>query len=226
MESRNSLFEGVGEMPSLSVGATEQFIPLENIADSDRPEYIKEHPNQFEARAVEEEVQEKVEVPEAMNQEIQLPDISSGDAQDFGRPRRSATEVVMAGDSIPVVEADIGNEFKLPAILIDISAYSEVLGISLEGLKTFMHIPYEHELDIPEYDKCNIYLKTNTGKLFQSSYGDFLYMKENLLFYLSKAFGPEATAKEIIRKKDGSGYSLRKLAGGLKSVSFATDYWF
>ena len=137
------------------------------------------------------------------------------------------SEVVMQGNALPVLTAIKGNEFSLPAVLVDLSQCGTVLQIALNGLATFLFNPSAKVTrDVEEGKRCHVYIKNSNGDIQKATYGDRVQIFRDLPFYVEHAFGDKATVKEIIAKPDRTGYKLRRLNGTIKSVSLNFDYWF
>lgn len=129
-------------------------------------------------------------------------------------------------DKVPVKEIDNEEDFKTPAVVIDLSAYEKVDKLSMDVLKTFMFKPgSKEELETPEWLRCMVYLRNHAGAMFELYYGNKDTIMKYMPEFVTRAFGENAFVKTLIRKPDGS-FALRKCSSTLKTVELDFNYWF
>lgn len=184
------------------------------IQEKSSDEYIKEQ------LAKELEEQEKSEL-----ENVLLPE---GNGEQFigYSTEGNLSDIISRGTQVPVQELAEGELFKLPAVMIDLRNCEIVYQICLAGLGTFLYNSSKtNAQEIPQNKKCYVYLRNNE-QIYLLSYGHYDTLINELPDYINRAFGEEATVKEVVQKPDGAGYKLKKCTSSVKSVHLNLDYWF
>ena len=215
--------EGQGPVPFAQVNSLPQGPPAEIISEAEQT--IPEGMMVGYKPTIQQQEPQANEETENSKEQIILPESDGSEQAEL--VTQDISEVVMQGNALPVLTAIKGNEFSLPAVLVDLSQCGTVLQIALNGLATFLFNPSAKVTrDVEEGKRCHVYIKNSNGDIQKATYGDRVQIFRDLPFYVEHAFGDKATVKEIIAKPDRTGYKLRRLNGTIKSVSLNFDYWF
>lgn len=151
------------------------------------------------------------------DKQIELPTGTWSDSSEL-LSKANVDDMLERGSQVEVKKVTDGEEFELPAMLLDLSKCESIYPICLDGIKSFSH-------SAPEKQKCNIYVRNSAGQIFTMGSGDINELSSEFPDYVQILFGENAVVKNIVQGDDGA-FKLKKLTNGIKAFKFNLNYAF
>lgn len=149
--------------------------------------------------------------------EIELP-VGNYSDSDKLMSKADVYDMLERGTQVAAKQVTDGEEFELPAVMLDLSECASVYPICLEALRAFCK-------KTPDVLRCGIYVRNSAKQVYLLGHGDINELHSSFPGYVDTLFGEDAKVKNIVCGEDGVS-KLKKLSSGIKTFRFNLNYAF